>query len=467
MNNFKLYLTNTLSGNQELFEPNSVNQKNQIDSDKKLKVNMYVCGITPYDYAHLGHGRCYVTFDLLYRLLNLLDYKVTYCRNFTDIDDKLIKRSELEFSDPNQYWVLSSKFIKAYHEDMAKLNCLSPQYEPYVTKHIPQIINFIEQLINKNKAYNSNLSNGDVYYNVNSFKDYGKLSKRDLSELKIGARVEVREDKKSPLDFALWKGEESGPGWNSPWGFGRPGWHIECSTLIKEYLGDSIDIHGGGMDLIFPHHENEIAQSEALTDRPLAKYWIHNAFILVNKEKMSKSLGNFFTLRELFEKYDPMLIRYYFLNHHYRSPIEFSIDDLKASSKSYQRLVKFFEGVEVEDLTSIKEEDFNKLTISLDLLNALLSDLNVAKFFGIIFEKLKELEQNKAEIIMAKSLIQQILGLKLEPILEEKVEITPAIQELINQREHARSLKDWKKADEIRDKLVELGVEVQDKKLNK
>ena len=456
-NKFKLYLTNTLGNKKEIF--NSINHKN---------VNMYVCGITPYDYAHLGHGRCYIFFDVLYRLLNFLNYNVSYCRNFTDIDDKLINKSQLEFNDPNQYFILADKFIKAYHDDMLKLNCLNPVYEPRVTNNISQIINFIEQLIKKNHAY---VSDGDVYYNVHSFKDYGKLSRRNIDDLKVGARIKIADDKRDPLDFALWKSVKSGPGWNSPWGYGRPGWHIECSTLIKEYLSETIDIHGGGMDLIFPHHENEIAQSEVLTNKNLSNYWIHNAFILINKEKMSKSLNNFFTLRDVFERFDPMLLRYYLLLHHYRSPVEFSFDDLKASQKSYQKLVNVFQNSDYKSFinsnSKIEDLPIEENSISNRLILALLDDINISKFFGIIFENLRDLEVNYIENNIVKFLIENILGILLKPILEEKnIEITSEIEDLIKQRDKARKAKDWAKADAIRDRLKELGIELHDQKID-
>lgn len=444
---YPLTLINTLSNKKENFTANDV--------------KMYVCGITPYDYAHLGHGRCYVTFDILYRLLKFLGYKVTYCRNFTDIDDKIITKAETEFNDPFQYNKISEKFIQSYLEDMEKLNCLSPEYQPLVTEHIPEIIKFIEGLINNKKAYATSI--GDVYFSIDSFENYGKLSKRDTSELIAGARVEVKTDKINPLDFALWKSEKkSGPGWTSPWGFGRPGWHIECSALAKKYLGDTLDIHGGGMDLIFPHHENEIAQSEGLHNKTFARFWLHNAFVLVDKEKMSKSLGNFVTLKQILEKYNPMVIRYYYLLHHYRNPMEFSTEDILGAEKSYHKIVNLF-----HDIDEVKFEKFDskKHLITDSLIKALADDLNIAKFFGIIFENSKELEKNMVQLGLIKKIITNILGLNLAVIEKNKVEITPEIQELVDQREEARKSKDWKASDEIRDKLKILGYEVHDKKL--
>lgn len=444
---YPLTLTNTLSNKKENFTANNI--------------KMYVCGITPYDYAHLGHGRCYVTFDVLYRLLKFIGYEVTYCRNFTDIDDKTIKKAAIELNDPFQYNKISEKFIKSYLEDMEKLNCLNPKYQPLVTEHIPEIIKFIEGLINNNKAYAT--TEGDVYFSIDSFKDYGKLSKRDTSELIAGCRVEIKEDKKNPLDFALWKAEErSTPGWESPWGYGRPGWHIECSTLANKYLGKTIDIHGGGMDLIFPHHENEIAQSEGLHHQTFSRFWLHNAFVLVDKEKMSKSLGNFITLKQILEKYNPMVIRYYYLLHHYRSPMEFSNEDIMGDEKSYHKIVHLFQNI---DEQNFEKFDSQKHIIVDQLIKALMDDLNIAKFFGIIFENMKELEKDTLQLGLIKNIIINVLGLDLVPIEKPQIQITPEIQKLIDQREEARMAKDWKKADELRDKLKALGYEIHDKKI--
>jgi cysteinyl-tRNA synthetase len=326
-----ILLYNTLGRQLEFFKP-------------AHEVKMYVCGITPYDYAHLGHGRCYVTFDLLYRVLRFLGHSVTYCRNFTDIDDKLINRADKELNDPTQYLVIANTYIESFHNDMKMLNCISPTYEPRVTTHIVPIIEFIQGLIAEEKAYVTIL--GDVYFRISSFKEYGKLSQRSIADLKAGARVAVREDKEDPLDFALWKFSDEPPGWESPWGFGRPGWHIECSAMAQQYLGTTIDIHGGGMDLIFPHHENEIAQSEGLSGKPFSRFWVHNAFVRVNEEKMSKSLGNFLTLRDAYTKFHPMVLRYYYLIHHYRNPLDFSAEDIESAAISYRRLCSLLESID-------------------------------------------------------------------------------------------------------------------------
>ena len=419
-------------------------------------VTLYVCGITPYDYAHLGHGRVYVTFDMLYRLLKFLGYSVRYCRNFTDVDDKLLQRADKELNDPTQYMLVANRFIESFHEDMKVLDCLSPDYEPRVTTTIGPIITFIEELIASGKAYATIV--GDVYFSIAQFPQYGKLSKRDIADLKAGARVSVREDKQDPLDFALWKSTESAPGWDSPWGLGRPGWHIECSAMAKEFFGETIDIHAGGMDLIFPHHENEIAQSEGLHNKPFARYWMHNAFVQIHAEKMSKSLGNFLTLKDVCAQYEPMGIRYYYLLHHYRSPLDFTHEDLTAALKSYQRLCHFFDPIQAAspDEITIKEP------LIAELLAALCDDLNVAKFFGILFDKLKELGPSEGALV--KGLLTQVLGLPMIPLAKEEVVITPEIQRLLDEREAARKDKNWAKADELRARLRDLGVEVRDTK---
>lgn len=440
------YVTNTLSSKKEKFE-----------CLKPNKVKMYVCGITPYDYAHIGHGRVYVTFDVLYRLLKFLGYQVRYCRNFTDIDDKILNKAQQEFNDKFQYANISKRYINAFHQDIKDLDCLSPDFEPLVTEIIPEIIEFIQGLINKGMAY---VINGDVYFEIKSLPNYGKLSKRKLEDLKSGARVEVDTRKKDPLDFALWKSEPEGQFFKSPWGFGRPGWHIECSAMALKFLGKHIDIHGGGMDLIFPHHENEIAQSEGLFGPVFAKYWIHNAFVRINKEKMSKSLGNFFTLRDVFKQFDPMVIRYYYINHNYNIPLDFSFQDLEATKKSYQKLCKIFNHVNSEN---VNIEQIVNSPILQKMLNFLCDDLNMAGMLGVIFENINTLENDDKQAVLVKSFLVQVMGLKLEHLPEVKVEITPEIENLINQREIARKEKNWKKSDEIRDKLKKLGIEVQDK----
>lgn len=440
----KLFVTNTLSKQKEEFIP--------LNKDQVL---MYVCGVTPYDYAHVGHGRVYVTFDIFYRLLKFLGYKVTYCRNFTDIDDKLLNKAQAELGDQMRYSEIANKFIAAYHKDMNDLQCLSPDHEPYATKTMDEIIKFIVGLIEKGKAYEVN---GSVYFSVKSFTDYGKLSKQNLEELESGSRVEVCTDKKDPLDFALWKAEPDNTFWQSPWGWGRPGWHIECSAMSTKFLGKHIDMHAGGRDLIFPHHENEIAQSEGLNGAPFAKYWMHNAFVQINKEKMSKSLGNFFTLKDIFKEIDPMVLRYYFVNHNYNTPLDFSLDDLKSIQKSYRRLCLALEDVETKDVTN---EQLQKSEIVQKMLDFLCDDLNTSGMFGVVFENLGELNNNEKANL--KKFLQEIIGLKMESIKTPQIEITPEIQKLIDDRAAARTAKDWALADKIRDQLIEMGLEIHDK----
>jgi len=453
-----LKITNNLSGKKEVFTPRNPNE-----------VLMYVCGITPYDLAHVGHGRSCVTFDILFRLLNFLDYKVKYCRNFTDVDDKIINKSEKEFNNKFDFEKISQRYIKAYKEDTKKLNCLDPDFEPLVTNTIPEIINFISGLIKNNKAYiikNSKNNNSDVYYSVESFKDYGKLSKRNLDDLKAGARVEIDTRKKSPLDFALWKSEEDNTFWDSPWGWGRPGWHIECSAMAANYLAPQIDIHGGGMDLIFPHHENEIAQSEGLSNKEFSKYWVHNAFVRINKEKMSKSLNNFFTLKDIFKDFDPMVVRYHFIKHNYTAPLEFSFEELEIDQKSYQKLAKIFNVINSKDLNKLNNKQVKESKVVQKMLNFICDDLNTSGLFGVLFENLNYLKTNLEELAKVKKFILEVLGLTLIPLPEKQVEITPEIQNLLDLRNKARINKNWSESDRLRDELVKLGVIIQDIKSN-
>ena len=317
-----IYIFNTLSLSKERFKP--------INEDKVL---MYVCGITAYDLSHIGHARAYITFDIIYRFLKSAGYNVIYVRNFTDIDDKIIKKANEEKKTTE---AVSSKYIDEYHKDMNTLNVLSPSYEPKATETIPEMIEVASKLIDKGNAYEIN---GDVFFRVNSFKDYGKLSHKNIDELIAGSRIPVNEEKENFLDFALWKKSKEGePSWDSPWGKGRPGWHIECSAMSMKFLGESIDIHGGGSDLIFPHHENEIAQSESYTGKNFVNYWIHNGFVNINSEKMSKSLKNFITIRDVLEKFHPEALRLFFMFTHYRSFIDFSYEGIESARQSLLRL---------------------------------------------------------------------------------------------------------------------------------
>lgn len=446
-----LSVTNTQSGKKEIFKP--LNQK---------KVLMYVCGITPYDKTHIGHGRCYVAFDVLYRVLQFMGYNVSYCRNFTDIDDKLINKAAQQFNDFSRYPEIAQKNIDNYHKEMKALNCLSPDYEPRVTDNIPEIIQFIQELIDQGYAY---AVDGDVYFSIASFTNYGALSGNDVAKLRAGQRVDVRTNKKDPLDFALWKSEKKQTFWHSPWGWGRPGWHIECSVLAKKYLGTQIDIHGGGLDLVFPHHENELAQSWALHQVPFVKYWVHNGFVRLDKEKMSKSLGNIISLEDLFNDVDPMIVRFYFLNHHYRAPLDFADQELESLTKAYKKLCNLFEDVVADDIIIIDSPLLQQDPIMQKMLSFVLDDLNTQGMLSVIFEYAITIAQDDNLKKIIKAFVQQVLGLTLQPIQEKEVVLSDRAQKLIAQREQARKDKDWALADTLRDELQKMGVEVQDKKI--
>lgn len=436
--------TNSLSKKKELFNP-LVAQR----------VSLYVCGITPYDRTHLGHGRVYVSFDLLVRLMRFLDYQVTYVRNYTDIDDKIIKKAIIEYGSEKEYYRIAEKFIALFKQDVGKLACLAPCVEPKVTESIDGIITFITGLLNEKKAY---VVDNDVYFDISTFPSYGKLSGKKIDELEAGARVDIDTRKKKPGDFALWKGNEDGSYWKSPWGYGRPGWHIECSVMAKQHLGEMIDIHGGGSDLMFPHHENEIAQSEGLHGKPFARYWLHNAFVNINKEKMSKSLGNMINLDDVFKQYDPMVLRYYYLQHHYRTPIDFTMDDLAGVATAYKKLVTMFQHIPTGTTASCEHP------IVQEALAALCDDLNTPKFLGIVFQHASVIQQTASLAQELKTIITHVLGLALTPLPEKQVVISEDIQKLINEREAARKTKDWQRADKLRDQLIALGIDLQDKK---
>ena len=327
-----LRLYNTLTGNKDDFVP--LHGK---------KVGMYACGVTVYDLCHIGHARSAIVFDIVHRYLRYRGYEVTFVRNFTDIDDKIIKRANEEGVD---YKTIAEKYIVEFNVDMGELGLEKPSVEPKATEHIPEMIRLISALIEKGFAYQSG---GDIFFSVRKFGDYGKLSKRDLEEMQAGARVEIDEKKENPLDFALWKTSKPGePFWETPWGKGRPGWHIECSVMSQEYLGETLDIHGGGRDLIFPHHENEIAQSEAATGKTFARYWVHNGFVNINKEKMSKSLGNILTIKEILKDWHPEVLRLFFLSHHYRSPIDFSEDSFAEAKLGLDRFYTTLHSIQKE-----------------------------------------------------------------------------------------------------------------------
>ena len=456
---------NTLTGKKEEFIPL-----------EGKTVKMYVCGPTVYDHAHIGHARSAVVFDVIRRWLEYRGYKVIYVRNYTDIDDKIIKRSREEGIP---WYEVAQKYIDSYEEDMRALNVKEPTYKPRVTEHIPEIIKVVKGLIEKGYAYEAN---GDVYFSVEKFPSYGKLSKRKLEELIAGARIEPGEGKKNPLDFALWKkSKESEPGWESPWGIGRPGWHIECSVMSMKYLGETIDIHGGGLDLIFPHHENEIAQSESYTGKPFVRYWIHNGFVMVNKEKMSKSLGNFFTVKEILEKFSPDVLRLFLLSTHYRSPIDFSTERLEEAERSLKRLINFIDSREVISSLPEKGEEGKVIDVESyrkEFEEAMDDDFNTAKALGVLFELVKEANQvkdkylregripkaTKISLLKAVELVEsmlKLLGLKLEREKEEGIE-DELIKLLVEVRGELRKRKIFDLADMIRDRLKELGITLED-----
>ena len=440
---------------------------NKIEEFKPIKeneVSMYICGVTPYDVCHLGHARAYVTFDVIKRHFIRSGYMVRHVQNFTDVDDKIINRSLEKQISPID---LAKTYIDDYFMQMEKLNVIKADNYPQVTKMIPQIIQFIKKLEDKGFAYNVD---GDVYFSVEKFKQYGKLSKRKFEDMKIGARVEKDSKKKNPYDFILWKktkqNEPQEVSWESFWGKGRPGWHIECSVMATSLLGDTIDIHGGGQDLIFPHHENEIAQSESCTGKQFANYWLHNGFVTVNKEKMSKSLGNFFTLTDIFKQYNPRVVRYYLLTQHYRTPLDFSNENLNAAKaalqgldEAYSRLVKEGESVLTDDnLIKIKENVYTSLNDDFNFEKALsyLHELKNIILNNLTQEKISLLKQTKW---LFEDIIEGALGITI-PKQQENTNL----QELLNKRNLARKEKNWAVADECRNKLSELGYKIIDNK---
>lgn len=451
---------NSLTRQKEEFIPNNPDE-----------VKVYVCGPTVYNFFHLGNARPFVVFDTLRRYLKYIGYNVNFVQNFTDVDDKIINRAKEEgISAPE----VSEKYIKEYFDDARALNIVPADTHPRVSENIQQIIEFVETLIEKGYAYEVD---GDVYYSTRKFKDYGKLSKQNIEELEAGARIAVEEKKKDPLDFALWKArkEESEIAWESPWGMGRPGWHIECSAMSRRYLGPTLDIHAGGQDLQFPHHENEIAQSEACNGVPFAKYWMHNAYITIDKEKMSKSLGNFFTVREIREKYKGEVIRYFLLSGHYRSPIDFNDNLMEMSKASLARFENARKNLEflIEKGEGQMTDDEKKVFESYDsyrakFKEAMDDDLNTADAISAIFELVTAINQavkdGASKEFAQKSLdtlleLTHVLGL-LEA--EEDADVDDEIKKLVDEREAARAAKDFAKADQIRDELKAKGITLKD-----
>ncbi|MCB1649957.1 MAG: cysteine--tRNA ligase [Pseudomonadales bacterium] len=449
-----LQVYNTLTRKKEPFTPL-----------EEGKVRMYVCGVTTYDYCHIGHARMFVAFDVIARYLRHRGYDLTYVRNITDIDDKILNRAK---ENGELYSDLTARFIAASHEDEAALNVQRPDVEPRATAHIDEIITLIERLIRDDYAYK--VSNGDVYYAVAQFKGYGKLSNKNPEELLAGARIDIGELKRDPRDFALWKAAADGEvGWDSPWGYGRPGWHIECSAMSTCCLGDSFDIHGGGSDLVFPHHENEIAQSEAATGKPFARYWLHNGAVRVDNEKMSKSLGNFFTVRDVLQKYSGEVIRYLLTASQYRSPINYSEQGLHQASVALERFYTALRGLDVAHARDLVNSRFEKA-----FCEAMDDDFNTPVALGVMFDLVREINRQResspdtaAELGRLLIKLGHIIGILYsdpETFLQGQGGDVDAalIESLIAQRREARASKDWARADEIRDQLAAMKVVVED-----
>lgn len=472
------------------------NKIEEFETIEKGKVKMYVCGPTVYNYIHLGNARPIIVFDTLARYFKYRGYDVTYIQNFTDVDDKIIKRANEEGISVKE---VTEKYIKGFFEDIEPLNISDDIVRPKVTENMPEIIEIIKKLIDEGFAYEKD---GNVFFEVKKFEEYGSLSNQKIDELEIGARVDIMEEKNNPLDFALWKRKKEGePYWESPWGQGRPGWHIECSAMAKKYLGDTFDIHGGGQDLVFPHHENEIAQSRCAYHGNFANYWLHNGFIQVNGDKMSKSLGNFFLLREILGKFSGNVVRLFILGTHYRKPINFSMDNMEDSRKTlknivtsmnnFSEIIEKFSGKgshegEVSDNTGNNGiNEFKEKVNELDkkFMEAMDEDMNTPQALAVIFDQIKETKKfsvnvSNGEEAEALNYSYNSLGKKLEEVLGIELVLEEEnknfknndkltgnlIELLIKLRADARKEKNFKLSDEIRDNLKELGIEIQDNK---
>jgi len=461
-------LFNTLTRKKEKFIPL-----------QEGKVGMYVCGPTVYDSCHIGHARSAIVFDVINRYFKASGYEVTYVRNFTDVDDKIINRANQLGIQSHE---VSEKYILEFYEDMDALHVQRPTYEPYATKHIDNIIQLVETLIRKKFAYEID---GDVYFKVESFADYGKLSGRKLEDMEAGARVDVDKRKENPFDFALWKSAKPGePSWDSPWGAGRPGWHIECSAMSSKYLGEHFDIHGGGKDLIFPHHENEIAQSEAAFDKPFSTYWVHNGFVNIDSEKMSKSLGNFMMIKDALKRYHPEAIRLFLLSSHYRSPIDLTEQSMEEASQGVDKIYSLMDRLDKAELKPSQTrtgEYWKKFSEAMD------DDFNTARGIGVLFDAIRVTNRMLDEapdthaamdtITSARVDIQkmgEILGIlhenpenyfktkKTAAIKEEAIDAIQ-VEEMIQARKNARKEKDWAKADQIRLELEKMNIIIEDR----
>ena len=469
-----LNLHNTLSNQTEEFKPINGNA-----------VTMYVCGPTVYDYPHLGHARCYITWDVLYRYLKFLGYDVKYCRNVTDVDDKILAKAHHEQKTPEE---ISTRYYQIFSDAMQALNNLKPDFEPRATKTIGEMIALVKLLISKGYAYESD---GDVYFRVKNFKEYGKLSKQPIDDLEAGARVETSSKKEDALDFALWKKDEEN-GYKSPWGIGRPGWHIECSAMSKKYLGEQIDIHAGGADLIFPHHENEIAQSECASGKKFVNYWLHNGFVTINKEKMSKSLKNFVTINALLEHYDADTIRFFILTNHYRMPVEFNDEALNSAKAGFKRLQNALDEVSsfagADKITADEQsEDVEKFKTAMN------NDLNTSVALAVLFDLATKANSAKAQndkdlagkYVGTLKMLMQTLGFTCkksqmsEEELDKRVSTIQSeldfidvnglkgyelLDKVIEVRAKVRAEKNWELADKIRNTFDKIGIIFKDGK---
>lgn len=447
-----LTVFNTLTRKKQSFEP-----------IKPGHVGIYVCGVTTYDYCHIGHARTYVAFDIVVRYLRKLGYDVKYVRNITDLDDKIIKRAAEKGEDFHQ---VTERFIGEMHKDFDALNLVRPDIEPRVTGHMDEIIQMIESLIENGNAYEA--GNGDVLFDVSTFNDYGKLSRQDLEQLQAGARVDVDSAKQDPLDFVLWKAAKAGePSWSSPWGEGRPGWHIECSAMNKKHLGTTFDIHGGGSDLAFPHHENEIAQSCCANHSEYVKYWMHSGMVQVDNEKMSKSLGNFFTIRSVLEQYDAETVRYFLLSSHYRSQLNYTQENLDQAHSALERLY-----TSLRDITPQTADEELRSKYWQSFQQAMDDDLNAPEAMSVLFEVAREINRNResapdtaaqlAHVLIELAEVMGLLQQSPEEFLQGDDDDVAKIEALIAKRNQARADKDWAAADEARDELTNMGIVLED-----
>ncbi len=451
------------------------------------KVKFYVCGPTVYDYIHIGNARAFIVFDVLRRFLKYLNYDVTYVMNLTDIDDRIIERSLKEGIPATE---ITEKYTRAFFEDIDALGIQRADVHPKATEHVKQIVALIQKLLDKSWAYQVN---GDVYYDVSSFKNYGKLSGKKISDLVAGSRVAVDEKKRNPLDFALWKNQKPGePAWESPWGLGRPGWHIECSAMSMTYLGESLDIHAGGIDLVFPHHENEIAQSESVTGKKFVKYWLHNGFLEIDGEKMAKSLGNYRTVKQVVKDFPGVVVRLFFLQKHYRNPIDFTLEGMRAAESAVARLKTFYENLDHALLDAkADQQDLEKQVLSKSgiatrdvlenffqtIIETLFDDLNTPVALSHLFDFVRESnkllskepvsEEEKRILLWVREKIRELNS--IFGIIEEKnpsiatALVNEVMKILISVRNDLRSKKQWELADKIRDELNKVGIALEDK----